>query len=238
MPVNISAPPLGVRARGGRRGRVRATSTSSKRRAAPMRSRARRTRSRARRRCRAAAARRTRRAAARGRRRATAPSSVAAALDERLEHAFAAEQRERRVEVDADAVGGRRDDLDLGAGRAPRVDRAAARASSVVTTSVGRERRGRRAARRRGRGRARRAARAAAACAGSDRDVAHGERGPVGERGAGADDDRLRVGAQLVRVGARRVGRDPLRRCRRRRRRGRRGSIATLATTNGRPVRR
>ena len=38
-------------------------------------------------------------------------------------------------------------------------------------------------------------------------DVAHGERGPVGERGARADDDRLRVGAQLVGVGAGRVGR-------------------------------
>ena len=51
----------------------------------------------------------------------------AAALDQRLEHAFAPEQRERRVEVDAVAVGGRRDDLDLGARGAPRVDRAGGR---------------------------------------------------------------------------------------------------------------
>ncbi len=44
-------------------------------------------------------------------------------------------------------------------------------------------------------------------------DVAHGELRPVGERGARTDHDRLRVGAQLVRVGAGGLGRrDPLRR--------------------------
>ena len=45
-----------------------------------------------------------------------------------------------------------------------------------------------------------------------ERDIAHGERRLVGERGAGADHDRLRVGAQLVRVGARELRREPARR--------------------------
>ena len=56
-----------------------------------------------------------------------APEQRAAAFDEHLQHAFAPEQRERLVEIDAVAVGRGRDDLDLGAGRAPRVDRAPAR---------------------------------------------------------------------------------------------------------------
>ena len=43
-------------------------------------------------------------------------------------------------------------------------------------------------------------------------DVAHRERRAIGERGARADHDGLRVGAQLVRVGAGRLAGDPLRR--------------------------
>jgi hypothetical protein len=43
-------------------------------------------------------------------------------------------------------------------------------------------------------------------------DAAHGELRPVGEGGAGPDNDGLRIGAQLVDVGARGLGGDPLRR--------------------------
>ena len=69
-------------------------------------------------------------------------------------------------------------------------------------------------------------------------DVAHGQRGPVGERGARADDDRLRVGAQLVRV--RRARRREVIHCDEPSAAATRPSrlSATFATTNARPVRR
>ena len=126
----------------------------------------------------------------------------AAAFDEHLEHAFAAEQRERLVEIDAGAAGGRRRPTSTFAPAARHASTAPARASSVRDDERRRERRRRTADRPRERDRARRAARAVGGCSGASVDVAHGELRPIGERGARADHDRLRVGAQLVRVGA------------------------------------
>ncbi len=94
--------------------------------------------------------------------------------------------------------GGRGDGLDLGARGAPRVGRA--RVGRIGGDDEGRPERGieqRPVGRnptpsiehhphRRARGRV--------------DDTAHGQRGPVGDRRTGTDHDRLRVGAQLVRV--------------------------------------
>ena len=138
-----------------------------------------------------------------------APEQRAPALDEHLEHTLASEQRERLVEVDADAARARRDRFDLGARGAPRVDRA--------RRGIGRRDHERRCELRIEERPGRRHAPAGVEhdaqrwVLGRLRDVSHGERRAVGDRGAGTDDDRLRVGAQLVRVGARGVGRDPAR---------------------------
>ncbi len=52
------------------------------------------------------------------------PDELAASFDQHLHEAFAsvAQSRERLVEIDAAAVGRGIDDLDLGAGRGPRVE--------------------------------------------------------------------------------------------------------------------
>ena len=119
MPVNISAAPSMARTRGGRRRRERATSAAATRGASAI----------------VGGAGRAKPGSAVGaehRRRDVRDEPVGepgreqravqrrAAFDQRLQHAVAAEQLERRVEVDA-RPSARRDGLDLGAGRQPRV---------------------------------------------------------------------------------------------------------------------
>ena len=173
--------------------------------------RARRTRARACRACRARAARRTRRAVARARRRARCPSSVpppSTSTCSTPSRPSSASVSPRSTPVppapgattSTFAPAARHASIAPGARRVDGDDERRARA------------RCRTAARRPARDRARRASTRVGGCCGDGRDVAHGERGPIGERGAGADHDRLRVGAQLVRVGAGELRREPARR--------------------------
>jgi hypothetical protein len=135
---------------------------------------------------------------------------VPAALDHRLQHAVAlGEQRQQRDQIDAAALGTGADDLHLGAGGVPTVERGGRR----LLGGHDEGRRQRRVEQRTGRGHPAAGVEQHPERRAGDRLLleADGQARLVGDRGAGADDHRLGLCPQPVGVGAGRRAGDPLR---------------------------